>query len=77
LHSSAWKTIPNMAAVDLSGSWNYSWRAALSFLIVLGCRTVVLGCIAWAALSTALYNNNSRKGSILHWCLSGNITSVL
>lgn len=30
-----------MAAVDLSGSWNHSWRAALSFLIVLGCRTVV------------------------------------
>lgn len=30
-----------MAAVDLSGSWNHSWRAALPFLIVLGYRTVV------------------------------------
>lgn len=35
------KTIPNMAAVDLNGSWNHSWRAALSLLIVLGYRTVV------------------------------------
>lgn len=41
MHRSAWKTIPNMAAVDLNGSWNNSWRAALSFLIVLGYRTVV------------------------------------
>lgn len=41
MNRSAWKTIPNMAAVDLNGSWNHSWRAALSFLIVLGYRIVV------------------------------------
>lgn len=58
-YPSAWRIITNMAAVDFlpSGIQHHLQRAALS-LIVLGYRTSVLGCVAWAALFTALYNNN-------------------
>lgn len=69
-----------MAAVDLNGSWNHSWRAALSFLIVLGYRTVVfLGvlhglrylqhCTITTLEKAVFFTDASLSGNIYHFCV--------